>query len=437
MGTRVNGDRLNDSSQHPLPAETSLQRSAARLLARTLEDQLTPAEAKLVRLVRGQVDAPTHLTVIDGEAAALAARLGLLGCWAKIAGYNRDAADGANWLEGWSAAARAQTAFNLLLAHAEQEWLARLLAQGIEAIPLKGVSLSRILYGDVSARSTTDVDLLVRSKQVAVAARLLEAEGFRSSLPRELLSFPAFLRSTDEHTSESVYAAECAGVSLQIELHWKILPLPEREVWGALRTYDAPGGAVRGLSAELYLLYLCAHFAGHGWKSLHWLRDIAEFVKKFANELEPATFLGWCRRAALRHRTGVTFALLEAYCGVRWPAVESLCDARAFHTAAQLLRRPLQPASDPGVFAAHRERLRHQDGPAGRLRYLAWLARPTRAEWARPDGSLRGAPVAWMARAARLLRLTAAESFSQLPPAGASVETAAPLRTPAERGSAD
>jgi hypothetical protein len=385
-----------------------LDRGALPIPAARLESLLRPEEVLIVRVAAGRLGTDS-LRGVDWRALTeIASRLGMLGHLSLHAGKLRRGGAPEEWLASLVEACRTQAAFNMLLAHTEAEWLAALAARGIQAIPLKGVSLSRILYGSPVVRSTTDVDLLVPSSQMSAAAGIFEERGYRSALPRALLSLPAFLERTDEHTAETVYFAEAGGISLQVELHWKLLPLPEATIRARLTDYDAVGGPVRGLSPTLYLLYLCAHLAGHGWRSLHWHADIASFLEKFADRMDAAEFLKLCHCAGLRHRVGVTFVLLEEYFGIRWEGAKALDTPRARRTAESVLLRPLEAAVTPGVFETHSERLGLQDSAARRLGYLWWLAHPTREEWARKDGTVRPAAAAWATRAARLVRLAGA-----------------------------
>lgn len=386
----------------------ALDHDAASLPAPRLENLLRPDEKLIVRIAAGRCELESFRDADWPAFANTAVRLGMMGHLAMRADDLRRAGAPADWLARCAESSRGQAAFNLLLAHTESELLAALASRGIAAIPLKGVSLSRILYGSPAVRSTTDLDLFLPSAQVSAAAEMLEERGYRSTLPRALLSRRAFLAYTDEHTAETVYVAEVGGVPLQVELHWKILPLPEETIWADLADYAAPGGPVRGLSPALYLLYLCAHLSGHGWRSLHWLADIAAFLDKCADRADGVEFMRHCDRAKLRHRAGVTFALLEAYFGPEWQPAKPLDTPHVRRTAQSVLLRPLEPAATVGVFEAHRERLRLQDNAAQRLLYLWWLAHPTREEWARDDGTLRPALGAWATRAARLLRLARA-----------------------------
>lgn len=412
----------------------SLDRDPASIPAARLEKLLRPEEKLIVCLAAGRLD-PDVFRGADWPALAeAAALLGLIGHLAIRWDDLRHAGAPVDWLAHSAEACRGQTAFNLLHEHIESELLAAFASRGVSAISLKGVSLSRILYGSPAVRSTSDIDLLLPSAQMSAAAQILEERGYRSTLPRMLLSRPAFLAHTDEHTSETVYVVESSGIPLQVELHWKILRLPEETVWNDLAVYPSPGGPVRGLSPELYLLYLCSHLAGHGWRSLHWLADIAAFLDKIAPRLEAGEFLRHCDRAKLRHRAGVTFALLDAYFGLRWRPAKSLDTPRVRNTAQSVLLRPLEPAVTPGVFQVHGERLRLQDSVAQRWHYLWGLAHPTREEWAREDGTLRSAAGAWTTRTARLLRLAGAELRSSFAGSAAHSPTPQAARPPAGSG---
>lgn len=414
----------------PLP-----DRDPASIPDARLAKLLQPGEKLIVCLAAGRFDPDTFRGADWPALSEAAARLGLLGHLAIRWDDLRHAGAPVDWLAHSAEACRGQTAFNLLHAHTEAELLGAFASRGISAIALKGVSLSRILYGSPAVRSTSDIDLLLPSAQMSAAAELLEERGYRSRLPRALLSRPPFLAHTDEHTSETVYVVEAGGIPLQVELHWKILPLPEATIWDTLAVYPSPGGPVRGLSPELYLLYLCSHAAGHGWRSLHWLADIAAFLECLAPRLEGAEFLRHCDRARLRHRAGVTFALIESYFGLRWPVARSLDTPRVRSTAQRLLRRPLEPAITPSLSEVHAERLRLQDNAAERLHYLWGLAHPTREEWAREDGTLRSTAAAWTARSARLVRLAGAELRSSL--AGWSAPSPAPHPAPPPTGSGE
>ena len=62
---------------------------------------------------------------------------------------------------------------------ASLEILDRLTTEGIRALPLKGSLLARELYGDVGARSSIDIDILVAPEDLRDAVRVLSELGWR------------------------------------------------------------------------------------------------------------------------------------------------------------------------------------------------------------------------------------------------------------------
>lgn len=384
-------------------------------LSKQLQERLGPNERTLIHLANPVRDlricGGTDWAEVDARAQSLGIveRLGSKAEELSAAGIPRA------WLESWVHARRVRAACNLLLAREETDLLKALQGSGIEVIPLKGVSLARVLYRDLSLRPVTDIDLGIRLGQLARAADILEQRGYTISLPRQLLRDFAFLRSTDEHTAELTCVREQAGFHLLVELHWKVLPLPDDFIWFSLVEYgetSVPEPPVRTLAPDLYLLYLCAHVSGHGWTSLRWLCDVAEFLLRFAQRIDPAQFLRHCAVTWLCHRVGSTLELIEAYFGLRWGPVDLLRNSSTRRTAEEFLLRPLTSALDISVGAVHRERLRLQDNARERLRYLWRLAHPTRTELLGRNGVLRGRPRAWVLRAARLVQLAWNESLS-------------------------
>jgi hypothetical protein len=303
----------------------------------------------------------------------------------------------------WLEARHFTAARNLLFQSEEQKLLQALRQAGVEAVPLKGTSLARIL-GDPAARPVTDIDLGVRAADVARAAAVLRDAGYTLSLPKALLAHRRFLAGTDEHTSEVKCTRDWAGSQLAVELHWKWLPLPEAEVWSAMQTYHPSG--VRTLGLEHYFLFLCSHAAGGRWAGLRWLCDIAEFLTVLGPRMDAALCLRLARQAGLRRAVGITLALLEDFFGVRFAELERLCDARARQAAQHFCGRPFEPFISGTASAIHRDRLRVLDTPLRRMAYAGRLLRPTFQEWADPAGKLRPAPAAWALRCARLARMS-------------------------------
>lgn len=307
--------------------------------------------------------------------------------------------------EQWRAARRATAARNLLFQREEENVLRQLQCAGVDALPLKGTSLARLL-GDLASRPVTDIDLAIRAQDVAPAAAWLQRLGYSIRLPAALLSHRAFLAGTDAHTSEVTCSRPEAGTVLPLELHWKCLSLPEEEIWRSVQTY-VPAG-VRTLGLEHYFLFLCAHAADGGWSGLRWLCDLAEFLPLLGQRLDAARCVRLAGRAGLRRAAGVTLELLDAFFDVRHAGLQPLRDAHSRRLALRFCCRPFQPFLQGTPASIHRDRLRVQDSAARRAAYLARLLRPTFQEWSDSRGRLRPALSAWALRFTRLAGMTLA-----------------------------
>lgn len=356
----------------------------------------------LLALLRGSDD-PGDPAVDWNAVAALAARLWLEPRLAVRAAGNRRVPPVIR--ERWRASRRATAARNLLFQREEEDLLRALQRAGVEAVPLKGTSLARML-GDLASRPVTDIDLAIRAQDVARAAERLQRLGYSIRLPAELLAHRAFLAGADAHTSEVTCSREEAGTVLALELHWKCLSLPEAEVWRGVQTYSPAG--VRTLGLEHYFLFLCAHAADGGWAGLRWLCDLAEFLPLLGHRLDAAQCVQLAGRAGLRRAAGVTLELLDAFFDVGHAGLEPLRDAHSRRLAQHFCRRPFQPFLQGTPASIHRDRLRVQDSAARRAAYVARLLRPTFQEWADSRGCVRPALSAWAMRFTRLAGLTLA-----------------------------
>lgn len=303
----------------------------------------------------------------------------------------------------WMQARTATLARNLFLQSEETRLRELLVKAGVEAIPLKGTSLARILTGDLAARPVTDIDLGLRSADMARSAAVLRSAGYEVLLPEALLARRSFLNGTDEHTSEVKCTRNAAGMDVVVELHWKWMPLPERVIWSSLKDYHQAG--VRTLCPEQYLLFLCSHLAGGGWAGLRWLCDVADFLTTLAPQMDAARFIGLARQARLRRAVGITLALVDDFFTMRHSAFDLLLDAAARRAAQPYRLRPFQPFLTGTRAGIHRDRLRIQDNTWQRTCYAGRLLRPTHLEWLTQQGSVRPAALAWAVRAGRLAQL--------------------------------
>ena len=157
--------------------------------------------------------------------------------------------------------------------------LKRLDSYGIFALPYKGAVLAEILYGNVTLRQFSDLDLLIHSSDLPRIKSAFAELGYQRGIelaPREERNY---LKSGYEYTFDSV-----EGRNL-VEVQWRILPRfysVDFDVEGFFTRavpFTLGGMTLRTLCAEDLILVLCVHAAKHAWQQLSWLCDIAELAR--------------------------------------------------------------------------------------------------------------------------------------------------------------
>lgn len=148
---------------------------------------------------------------------------------------------------------------------------------GVPVMTLKGPGLAQQLYGEPGMRDSLDLDLLVPSTHVDVAAQLLRARGYWLE-PR--LRYRSF-RELAGRCTEVRFRNE-RGVA--VDLRWASAPadypcrIPEARLWSAQSSVSIGGQSVPVLSRECLLVYLCVDGTRHCWPTLRWLCDVALLV---------------------------------------------------------------------------------------------------------------------------------------------------------------
>jgi len=149
---------------------------------------------------------------------------------------------------------------------------------GIKALAYKGPALAETLYGEVTERQYSDLDILIRREDVPKAKAALLAAGHACYPELREQEEPAYVASGCGYVFHTA-----AGRNL-LDLQWRIVPRfysIDFDVAGFLDRSDeiiVGGHPVRTLCAEDLLVVLCVHAAKHAWVQLSWLCDIAQLV---------------------------------------------------------------------------------------------------------------------------------------------------------------
>jgi hypothetical protein len=275
--------------------------------------------------------------------------------------------------------------------------------RGVTAMPYKGPVLAELLYGNVTARQFSDLDLLIPIKDVLRAKAALGDLGFESSLHLSSRRTRSYLESGYEYTFDGSH-----GTNL-LELQWQILPRFYAVNFDMERMFErgvsvrVGGVMVQTLSNEDLILALCVHAAKHAWARLGWLCDIRQLAR--SSEIDWTYVQRESRRIGVERIVELSFFLIERLFGEeRSESLRSKSDPEIGLLGERVLRMIEGDTElDPESFAYFGLMLRVREKMNDRLR-LVWrlLTTPGVREWEAirlPDSLLP------LYRAVRLVRV--------------------------------
>jgi hypothetical protein len=146
---------------------------------------------------------------------------------------------------------------------------------GILAVPFKGPVLTSSVYGDLSLREFTDLDIMIPEQHVLKAKELLLSQRYLPLLKINPVQERAYIQSEYEYNFEH----ERTGIRL--EIHWKCFPwelpfsLTLKEIGRRLKRVRILDREVLTFSPEDLLLILCIHGYKHCWEALGLICDVA------------------------------------------------------------------------------------------------------------------------------------------------------------------
>ncbi|CAH1207765.1 hypothetical protein PAECIP111891_03093 [Paenibacillus allorhizoplanae] len=170
-------------------------------------------------------------------------------------------------------------AFQMLHLSAEMEQLSKsFAAQMIRSLVLKGPVLAADLYGDLSLRTSRDLDIMVPMDDLERVEELL------CKLNYVKIEYPLTVLNDWKwrHHHITFYHAEKRTT---VEVHWRLGPGPAKEpsfneLWERKRISTITSSPVHYLGREDLFSFLATHGARHGWSRLRWLVDIDRMLRQ-------------------------------------------------------------------------------------------------------------------------------------------------------------
>jgi len=186
--------------------------------------------------------------------------------------------------ETLSTQARANTFGNLRCIGLQSQLDAKFKHCGIRYAVLKGIPLSKQLYGENSVRHSRDIDLLVAFQDFEAAENVLLQAGLRRTEPDEELK-PQLRQLWFNRRHHFSYFHPQHGIT--VELHWRLCdnididPGP-RALQDLEHVEVSPGISLPVLGREYLLPNLMVHGAGHAWFRLKWIADVTALLSDFS-----------------------------------------------------------------------------------------------------------------------------------------------------------
>jgi hypothetical protein len=165
--------------------------------------------------------------------------------------------------------------FQMLHLSGEMEQLSKLFTENqIRVLFLKGPVIAADLFGDISLRTSKDLDILIPIGDFKKAEKLLLTCGYVKE------EFPWDEWKWMNHHVSFFHPQK----GIEIEIHWRLHSPPWEEpsfniLWQRKRSSLLTTYPVYLLGKEDLFLFLVSHGARHGWFRLRWLIDIDQMVK--------------------------------------------------------------------------------------------------------------------------------------------------------------
>jgi hypothetical protein len=214
-----------------------------------------------------------------------------------------------------------------------------LATRGLEVLPYKGPVLAESLYGDVALRQFSDLDLLIRARDLPAIRSAMVELGYKPGLQLTQAAEHAYLKSGYEYTFDGA-----RGRNL-VELKWQILPrfysigFEVDKFFERAVGVDLAGHKLRTLCDQDLMLVLCVHAAKHGWRQLSWLCDIARLARSRALDWEALRVQA--ARLGIARIVAVSFLLVHKLLAAALPVPTDVQDDPAAEALAQGILREI------------------------------------------------------------------------------------------------
>ncbi|MFS0638323.1 nucleotidyltransferase family protein [Mesobacillus foraminis] len=207
--------------------------------------------------------------------------------------------------------------FQMLYLSAKMEEVNKVcIANDIPVLFLKGPVIASELYGNISLRTSADLDILIPINDLEKMENLLISTGYEKDDYIETVLSDWKWR---HHHITFFHPLK----KIKVEVHWRLNPGPGKEprfkeLWERKRiSKEFTNSPIYFLGQEDLFLFLVMHGSRHGWSRLRWLIDIHQMLKQ---ELNWETLNNLLKRFYSQHIAGQAIVLCNELLNAKVPA---------------------------------------------------------------------------------------------------------------------
>ena len=144
----------------------------------------------------------------------------------------------------------------------------------IDAVALKGPTLSQLIFSDNTVRQYSDLDILIEKNLLYSTTEMLIQNDYKLDFSIK------FLRNEKYLEVEKHIHLYNKSANVLVELHWKLSTI--KNINSSFSNYYQQvmlnNQAINTFNNESLLIYLCIHGSKHFWSRLEWVVDIDRLI---------------------------------------------------------------------------------------------------------------------------------------------------------------
>lgn len=193
---------------------------------------------------------------------------------------------------------------SLYMAHMQNVVLQALERFHVPAIPFKGTLFSQRYYGNVAARSSSDIDVLVPHERLADSYRALESIGFTGPYMSDPSHFQCLFQKQVGQFENP----------LKVEIHWSLLKEETTKIhfdhlW--LSATERPSCKyARELNIQATFYVMCVHGVNHEMSTPRVFLDMVQLLYRFGQDIQFEQIMAQAKEDKVWRRIQLALTLL-------------------------------------------------------------------------------------------------------------------------------